>query len=79
MTIASSLQVDGEPSCYSWLPFAEYALSPDHWTWLHDLLSHSKGSVEEIESRHKTFLEVCGFDHAIIIFLPIKLSSKFLI
>nr|XP_024365719.1 uncharacterized protein LOC112277514 isoform X2 [Physcomitrium patens] len=62
VTIASSLQVDGEPSCYSWLPFAEYALSPDHWTWLHDLLSHSKGSVEEIESRHKTFLETSTTD-----------------
>jgi len=57
------LAVDEEP-CYNWLPFAEYALSPDLWIWLHDLLLHSKGSVGDIESRHKQLHEVRRFDHA---------------
>lgn len=55
--------MDEEP-CYNWLSFAEYALSPDLWIWLHDLLLHSKGSVGDIESRHKLFLEVRCFGHA---------------
>lgn len=55
--------VDEEP-CYDWLPFAEYALSPDLWIWLHDVLSHSNGSVEDIEIRHKRFLEVICSDLA---------------
>ena len=49
--------VDEEPF-YNWLPFAEYALSSDQWFWLHDLLLHSQGSVEDIESRHKRLVEV---------------------
>lgn len=59
LTSVLHLQVpkDEEP-CYNWLPFADYALSPDLWIWLHDLLLHSNGRVEDIESRHKRFLEV---------------------
>lgn len=58
MPKATGLQSVNEEPCYNWLPFAEYALSSDQWSWLHDLLLHSQGSVKDIESRHKRFLEV---------------------
>lgn len=72
MPKATSLQVVDEELCYNWLPFAEYALSPDLWIWLHDLLLHSKGSVEDIESRHKRFLEVRCYDLADAVILLTK-------
>ncbi|KAG0615962.1 hypothetical protein M758_5G079600 [Ceratodon purpureus] len=58
MPKATDLQSVDEEPCYNWLPFAEYALSSDQWMWLHDFLLHSKGSVRDIESRHKRFLEI---------------------